>query len=102
MEDDEEEDDNEEGEEEDDGEEGEEDEDDDDEGEGLPDLLEGGLWGRCPHIENDELQDEEQIIHLDSIVQVEREDCDDGIRLLDVLRLAEALCMAEVDEDAAT
>ena len=44
----------------------------------------------------------EQIIHLDSIVQVEREDCADAIRLLDVLRLAEALCVAEVDEDAAT
>ena len=38
----------------------------------------------------------EQIIHLDSIVQVERGDC------ADVLRLAEALCVAEVDEDAAT
>jgi hypothetical protein len=35
-------------------------------------------------------------------VQVEREDCADAIRLLDVLRLAEALCVAEVDEDAAT
>ena len=44
----------------------------------------------------------EQIIRLDSIVQVEREDCADAIRLLDVLRLAEALCVAEVDEDAAT
>jgi hypothetical protein len=31
-----------------------------------------------------------------------REDCADTIRLLDVLRLAEALCMAEVDENAAT
>ena len=30
------------------------------------------------------------------------EDCADAIRLLDVLRLAEALCVAEVDEDAAT
>ena len=44
----------------------------------------------------------EQIIHLDSIVQVEREDCADAIKLLDVLRLAEALCVAEVDKDAAT
>ena len=32
----------------------------------------------------------------------DREDCADAIRLLDVLGLAEALCVAEVDEDAAT
>ena len=67
--------------EEDDGEEGEEDEDDDDEGEGLPDLLEPAEREDCekdaPHIEHDKLQDDElqdcgQIIHLNSTVQVDR------------------------------
>ena len=42
----------------------------------------------------------EQIIHLDSIVQVEREDCADAVRLSDVLRLTEALWVAEVDEES--
>ena len=73
-------------------------------------LQNGRTVKKMPYIEHDKLQDEEQhreqhceqIIHLNSIVQVEREDCADAVRLSDVLRLAESLCVAEVDEDAAT
>ena len=69
-------------------------------------LQRGDCEEDAPHIEHNKLQDEEQhceqIIHLNSIVQVEREDCADTVRLSDVLRLTEALWVAEVDEDAAT